>query len=115
MLDRTLSLTGWAVDSLGPRSWTVRSVLRRTARYLDDLVEANSSRVANDLAERVAQSRARLEGELRNTLWRVTDFAELALTRARVRRAEGEAAVQDELRSIASLRRDVEALLQTPP
>jgi len=112
MLDRTLALPGWAADAVRPRSWTVRALLRITSRYLDDLIEANSSRVANDLAERVAQSRGRLEAELRETLRRVTAVAEGALARARARRAEGEAAVQQELQTIASLRRDVELLLE---
>ncbi len=113
LLDRTLRLTAWATDALRPRSWTLHSVLRATDRYLDDLLEANSSRVANDLAERVAQSRARLEAELRDTLRRVTAVAEGALERARARRAEGELAVEDELQSIASLRLGLEPLLDT--
>ncbi len=67
---------------------------------------------AVDLVERVTKSRARLESELRENLRRVTSVAESALERARKRRAEGDAAVQEELRSIAASRREVELLLQ---
>ena len=112
LLYRTLSLTAWFTDAVLPREWTIRSLLKRTGRYQDDIIEANSSRVAGDLVERVTQSRERLESELRENLRRVTSVAESALARARERRAEGEAAVNDELGSIALLRREVESLLQ---
>ncbi len=112
LLYRTLSLTAWFTDAVLPREWTIRSVLKRTGRYQDDIVEANGSRVAADLVERVAKSRTRLEAELRESLRRVTSVAESALGRARRRRAEGESAVNEELRSIALLRRKAEALLQ---
>jgi hypothetical protein len=112
LLYRTLSLAGWITDAIFPRAWTLRCILRRTGRYLDDIIEANSSRVAADLVERVTKSRARLESELRETLRRVTSVAESALARATARRAEGEVAVNDELRSIAHFRREVESLLQ---
>jgi hypothetical protein len=112
LLYRTLSLTAWFTDAVLPREWTIRSLLKRTGRYQEDIIEANSSRVAGDLVERVTQSRARLEAELRENLRRVTSVAESALARARQRRAEGEAAVNDELGSIALLRCEVESLLQ---
>jgi predicted GTPase len=112
LLYRTLSLTGWLTDVTFPRSWTIRAILRQTGRYLDDIIEANSSRVAADLVERAAKSRTHLESELRANLRRVTSVAESALARARKRYAEGDAAVQEELRSIALSRREVELLLQ---
>ncbi len=112
LLYRTLSLTAWFTDAVLPREWIIRSLLKRTGRYQDDIIEANSSRVAGDLVERVTQSRGRLESEPRENLRRVTSVAESALARARQRRAEGEAAVNDELGSIALLRREVESLLQ---
>jgi hypothetical protein len=110
LLYRTLSLTGWFTDAVFPRRWTIRAILRQTGHYLDDIIEANSSRVAADLVERVAKSRTRLQSELRENLRRVTSVAESALERARKRRAEGDAAVQEELRSIASFRGEVELL-----
>ncbi len=112
LLYRTLSLTGWLTDAIFPRSWTIRAILRQTGRYLDDIIEANSSRVAADLVERAAKSRTHLESELHANLRRVTSVAESALERARKRRAEGDAAVQEELRSITLSRREVEMLLQ---
>jgi len=112
LLSRTLSLTAWIRDPLLPRSLTMRSALAQTSRYLDDLIEANSSRVAADLVERVAGSRARLEAELRDSLTRVTSVAEKALERAGRRRAEGEASVEEELRSIAKFRAQLTSLLQ---
>jgi hypothetical protein len=74
--------------------------------------EPASVEPSSDVVERVTKSRARLESELRENLRRVTSVAESALARARQRRAEGEAAVNDELRSIALFRLEVESLLQ---
>jgi len=114
LLSRTLSLTAWIRDPILPRSFTLHSALKQTGRYLEDLVEANSSRVAADLAERVSESRARLEAELGANLGRVTSVARGALERARRRRAEGEASVEQELRSITAFRLEITSLLEQP-
>ncbi len=95
MLDRTMSPIGSTLDAVRSRDRAVRAVLRRTGSYLDALIEANSSRIANDLAERVGRSRERLEAELRALLHQVTSVAERAMSRARARRAEGDLAVMN--------------------
>jgi GTPase SAR1 family protein len=111
LLYRTLSPVRGLTDRLRTREGVIRSVVRQVGTYLDDLVEANSSRIANDLVERVAQSRKLLEGEIRQSLRQVSAVAERALEEARRRRAEGEPAVRTELQRLDNLRRETEALL----
>jgi GTP-binding protein EngB required for normal cell division/uncharacterized coiled-coil protein SlyX len=102
---------GWAADVLRTREAAVRAALRRAGAYLDDLVEANSSRIANDLVERAASSRARLETEIRGRLREISDRARRALTDARRRREEGQKAVEDELSRLEALRTETESLV----
>ena len=113
MLQLTANALPWLLDLLRPRKMTLRALTARVGRYLDGLLEANSSRVANDLVERAAKSRARLEAEVRGALREVADVAREALERARARRAEGEEAVRDELALLESLQGETESLLQT--
>ncbi len=111
MLNLTWTPLRSLADRLRPREAVIRGVLRQVGAYLDDLVEANSSRIANDLVERVAQSRALLERDIRSSLGQVSGVAERALERARAKRAEGRQAVEAELHRLESLRREVQALL----
>ena len=112
MLSLTTNPVAWLLDLVRPRERSVRALVRRVGGYLDGLLEANSSRVANDLGERVTASRARLEAELRAALGQASEVAARALSRARQRRAEGEAAVRAEIRQIESLVEETESLLQ---
>jgi predicted GTPase len=114
LMDLTTNQFDWLLDLLRPREWTLRALVTRVGRYLDEILLANSSRVANDLAERVAGSRARLEADLHGILRQVTEVAERAIARAQARRAEGEAAVKRELEDLESLTRQTEDLLQQP-
>ncbi len=102
---------GWALDVLRTQKAALRAALRRAGAYLDDLVEANSSRIANDLVERAATSRSRLEAEIRGRLREISDRARRALGDARRRREEGQKAVEDELSRLEALRAETEALL----
>jgi GTP-binding protein EngB required for normal cell division len=103
---------GWIADVLPiPRSAALRMARGRAAVYLDDLVEANSSRIASDLVERAASSRARLEAEIRTRIREISDRARRALEEARRRRQEGRKAVEDELSRLDALRTEVESLL----
>jgi GTP-binding protein EngB required for normal cell division len=104
---------GWVADVFRSRSSAMRAALRRAGAYLDDLVEANSSRVANDLVERAASSRARLEAELRGRLREISARARRALEDARRRREEGQKAVEAELSRLEALRTETESLLAT--
>jgi len=101
---------GWVLDLARPRENTIRAILRRAGDYLDRLLESNSSRIANDLGERVVRSGQRLETELRGNLRQVSGVAERALNFARTRRADGEEAVRAELDTLESLRRETESL-----
>ena len=67
--------------------------LRDASEYLRRLLESNSSRVANDLSDRVLESRRLLEKEIRATLDRAAASAERALARARAAQQEGAATV----------------------
>jgi hypothetical protein len=113
---RLLSLTTdtlrWLLDLVRPRERTLRALVARVGRYLDLVLEANSSRVANDLAERVAESRVRLEADVRGALRQVVAVAERALREATERRARGEAAVRDEVGSLEALSREVRSMLE---
>ncbi len=97
----------WLLDVFRTRE----GAIRRVGVYLEDLVETNSSRIANDLVERTVSSRARLEAEIRSRLREVAERARRALADARRRIEEGQDAVEKELTSLESLRGDVESLL----
>jgi Dynamin family len=111
LLYLTANPYAWFLDVVRPREWTVRALTSRVGQYLSDVLEANGSRVANDLAERVAGSRTRLEAELHGILRRVTEVAERAIDRAQARRSEGEAAVRREVENLESLSARTAALL----
>jgi GTP-binding protein EngB required for normal cell division len=91
------------LDAMRSREQAARAAHKRTIPYLARLLETNGSRLTNDLVDRVRESGARLRSELGSTLRAVTAAAERAITRARVSRTAGEAAVQAELERLASL------------
>jgi Dynamin family len=75
--------------------------------FLDRLLHTNSERVRNDVEDRVAENRRRLEAEIRRILQEVTVVMERALTRARSIHSQGAAAVESSLKRLA----DAEAVL----
>ncbi len=90
--------------------------LRRTidnhARwFLDWLFEVNSSRVQNDVLNRIEESRNRLEADIRKLLHEVSRIAEQALARARKAKDEGAPAVETELRRLNQGEKEVRAIL----
>ncbi len=88
-----------------------RTIIRNDARkFLARLLEFNSTRVQSDILNRVQESRARLETEIRKLLHEVSRIAEQALARARKVREEGAPAVQAELRRLDSLEKEVRTL-----
>jgi GTP-binding protein EngB required for normal cell division len=96
------------VVGLAPRR-LARALVRRDARaYLERLLDTNSARAANDLAERVVESRRQLESLLTALLQEITQAAEHAVQQARVHQQAGAAAVQAELARLDGLRRRVE-------
>jgi GTP-binding protein EngB required for normal cell division len=91
------------------------AALRESSEYLEKLLEHNSTRVVNDLDERVLESRRRLEAEILDRLREGLDSAVHALDRARARQAEGSEAVGRELARIEDLRDRVRALTASRP
>ena len=87
------SPANWIADHLRGRTNTVRAVSDDAWRYAERLLITNSSRVLFDLRERVSQSRAALEKELRALLTDLTASAARALARARELLRQGDAAV----------------------
>ncbi len=82
-----------------------RELLRR-------LLEVNSSRVQNDVLNRIQESRDRLEVEIRRLLHEIRRIAEQALDRARKVREQGAPAVQAAMERLNRLEQEVSALVQ---
>ncbi len=87
-----------------------RSVEEAAVGILEGLLAANSSRLLDDLAHRVSDSRRKLEGEIRRRLSEALESAKGALERARSRKAAGEESVRAELARLEALRRSAAAL-----
>lgn len=91
-----------------------REIITNDARkFLQHLLEVNSSRVQNDILNRIQESRDRLEVEIRKLLHEVSRIAEQALKRARRVKEEGFPAVQSAIERLDRLERDVSALVQS--
>jgi Dynamin family len=87
------------------------AVIEREAReFLDYLVDMNSTRVQSDVVNRVQESGARLEVEIRKLLHEVTRIAERALDRARSAKAEGTPAVEAALARLDTMERALRSL-----
>ena len=84
--------------------WTIR---KEAQRFLTRLLETNSTRVQNDVLNRVQESRGKLESEIRKLLYEVNRVAEQALARAKSVREKGAVAVETELRRLDSLEHEV--------
>ncbi len=97
-------------DAAQGREKTLAGIQRDATDYLGKLLELNSTRIVNDLDERVLESRRSLESEIRECLREGLESAVRALERARERRSAGADAVAAELASLEALRREVEAL-----
>jgi ribosome biogenesis GTPase A len=91
----------------------LRRIIDKDARwFLGWLFEVNSSRVQNDVLNRIEESRNRLEAEIRKLLREVSRVAEQALTRARKAREEGAPAVQAALLRLDGLENDINEICQ---
>jgi len=92
-----------------------RKIIKNDARrFLARLLETNSTRVQSDILNRVQESRAQLEVEVRKVLHEVSRIAEQALARARRVREEGAPAVTAALHRLDSLEQEVRELGSTP-
>ncbi len=92
------------LDLVRLRRGAIAAVRRDIRTYLERLLETNSARVANDLRERLLESRRSLESELIALLREISASAEQALERARQRHAEGADRVRAEIARLDSLR-----------
>jgi hypothetical protein len=98
------SLLDWIGDRVLPRAIITRSATAQATAYLERILQANSSRLANDLKERVAESRRVLEREIRGRLEQVTAVAETALQRAERVQTQGNDAVVTEIEKLDGAR-----------
>ena len=86
-------------------------IIRNEGReFLVRLLEVNSTRVQSDILNRIQESHACLEVEIRKLLHEVSRMAEQALRNARRVRLEGASAVEAAQERIAAVERQVVAL-----
>jgi len=101
----------WLADVLLPLVGARRVITNEAREFLQHLLEINSSRVQNDVLNRIQESRGRLEAEIRKLLHEISRIAEQALDRARKVKEEGTPAVQSGIEQLNRLERDVSALV----
>ena len=88
-----------------------RAVIEHDAlKFLERLLEVNSTRVQSDILNRVQESRSRLEAEVRKLLQQVRRTSVEALARAQKARAAGSAAVSAELARLNGLEGEIRAI-----
>ncbi len=92
----------------------LRKYIDRDGRwFLGWLFEVNSSRVQNDVLNRIEESRNRLEAEIRKLLHEVSRIAEQALMRARKAQEEGTPAVEAALSRLDGWEKQISAVRST--
>jgi len=101
----------WLADVFLPLVGARKVITSEARRFLQHLLDVNSSRVQNDVLHRVEESRDRLEIEIRKLLHEVSRIAEQALDRARKVKEEGAPAVQAAIERLDRFERDVSALV----
>ncbi len=105
----------WWPDHLRTPMAARRAVIRDSIEYLTQLMAINTTRVQNDLDERVLESRRELQSEVEEVLQAASESASRAATRARRAQEAGAGAVGDEIARLAALRRDVLAVRAIGP
>ncbi len=100
----------WLADALLSLAGGRKIITKEAREFLWHLLETNSSRVHNDVLNRIQESRDRLEVEIRKLLHEISRVAEQALERARKVKEEGAPAIQSALEWLDRLERDVAAL-----
>ena len=86
----------------------LRHYINKDAKwFLDWLFEVNSSRVQNDVLNRIEESRNRLEVDIRRLLHEVSRIAEQALSRAKTAHDEGASAVKAALGRLDGLEQEI--------
>jgi GTP-binding protein EngB required for normal cell division len=103
----------WLADIVLPLVGARKLITNDAREFLQHLLEVNSSRVQNDVLNRIQESRERLEVEIRKLLHEVRRIAEQALERARKVKEEGAPAVQLAVERLNRLEREVSALAES--
>lgn len=101
----------WLADVFLPLVGARKMITNEAREFLQHLLEVNSSRVQNDVLNRIEDSRGRLEVEIRKLLHEISRIAEQALDRARKVKEEGTAAVQSALERLSRIEEDILALV----
>jgi hypothetical protein len=101
----------WFADVFLPLVGARKVITSEAREFLRHLLEVNSSRVQNDVLNRIQDSRGRLEAEIRKLLHEISRIAEQALDRARKVKEEGTPAVQSAVDRLNRLERDASALV----
>lgn len=101
----------WLADVFLPLVGARKMIANEAREFLLHLMETNSSRVQNDVLQRIQESRDRLEVEIRKLLHEISRIAEQALDRARKIKEEGTPAVQSAIERLDRLERDVSTLV----
>jgi GTP-binding protein EngB required for normal cell division len=104
----------WLADVVLPLAGARRVITNEAREFLRDLLEVNSSRVQNDVLNRIQESRDRLQVEIRKLLHEISRIAEQALDRARKVKEEGTPAVQAVIARLNRLEQDVLTLVEIP-
>jgi len=100
----------WLADIFLPFVGGRKLITNEAREFLRHILEVNSSRVQNDVLNRIQDSRDRLEVEIRKLLHEISRIAEQALGRARKVKEEGTPAVQSAVERLNRLEREVSAL-----
>jgi len=101
----------WLADVFLPFVGARKVITSEAREFLRHLLEVNSSRVQNDVLNRIQESRDRLEVEIRKLLHEVSRIAEQALDWARKVKEEGTPAVHLAVERLDRLESDVVALV----
>ena len=101
----------WLADIFLPLVGARKVITNEAKEFLQHLLEINTARVQNDVLNRIQDSRARLQAEIRKLLHEVSRIAEQALDRARKVKEEGTPAVQSAVERLNQLEREVSALV----
>jgi len=101
----------WLADLFLPIVGARKVITNEAREFLQYLLEVNSSRVQNDVLNRIQESRDRLEVEIRKLLHEISRIAEQALDRARKVKEEGTPAVQSAIERLDRFEKDVSALV----
>jgi hypothetical protein len=102
-----LLISDLVLGGLGLRS----GIVRDAEEFLGHLLEVNSSRVQNDVDERVRESRKKLEVDIKGVLREASAVADRALARARTTQAAGTSAVERAVVRLAVVEREIRGIL----